>query len=507
MPSSRKASSSPPGVPGLLAAGLTAALLTLASAAPVSTASRDALVWELLDLSHADVAVLRRDAFLGDATCEATVRARLREHGAPASVLADLERSGRSLPGKPPPLRDVMALYRATLGALEVTPADAPRMVRCVRDAQCAWLVERVVRVCGDARAVAASAAVGERVATEVLTRDKLATWLARGVTSFLLAAPGDVEEAATTRRALSLLDGGDAADDDAADDDAAGQGAGAYAGAYGGGGGGGAGGRRGAGFGAVGDAMLAGGVAGGLGDALGASAGAAASALGSVTQALDVLRAAVPSAGGASTSSAAAAEAARVASSLDAIQRGVAVLAQGATAGGRRLGLWNPQAMPSASPFGAGNTNVREYVATLPTLHTPRERELAARALDKVEAAATQFATRVYLELPAEEKMTAMSAMQDPSAALPLVRYLLKRTRLSASVRRQLAFSPTEVGECLAYAAGDDARFDAVATALVRRKEGLSGDERAALIDVLRALKPATRSACMLVAWLDAQA
>ena len=145
----------------------------------------------------------------------------------------------------------------------------------------------------------------------------------------------------------------------------------------------------------------------------------------------------------------------------------------------------------------------MRDFLATLPTLRTPRDREMAASALGKVEAAVTQFATRVYLELPADQKMAAMSAMQDPAAALPLVRYLLKRTRLASSVRRQMAFSREEVDACVAYAAGEHARFDAVAASVaaggaVRRRASRPGGRAGAL-------QPAARSMCMLVAWLDA--
>ena len=175
----------------------------------------------------------------------------------------------------------------------------------------------------------------------------------------------------------------------------------------------------------------------------------------------------------------------------------------------GRRLGLWNPMAT-TASPLAlpTGSVDVHDYVESLPTLPSRRDKDAAMRAFNKMEAAATQFATRVYLELPSDKKVLVMQAVQDPEKGVPLLRYLLKETKLVTSLRRQMAFSRAEVEDCVDFASdASSPRFDAVATALLSRAPStLTHEEKEAMKRVWAATLPLARSTCMLVAWLDAR-
>lgn len=167
--------------------------------------------------------------------------------------------------------------------------------------------------------------------------------------------------------------------------------------------------------------------------------------------------------------------------------------------AAGRRLGLWSTQTFPPAV-----HEKVRTFVRSVPTLKTEAARAAAERAIGAVQRALTQFSTDVYLELPTDKKMLiAAVARKDVDALYRLLAYL-KSTGLAKSVRARLAFTRAEAADALAYAAGDDGRFQRVAESYARRVPTATADERAAVIELLRFAQPATRALGVAVEWLQ---
>ena len=143
-----------------------------------------------LRTSPPPTSALKRDAFLHDAACEATVRGRLREHGAPRRW-CPTSSAAAACSSKPSPQRGHVPVPRHPRGARGALPRrrGRPAKVRARRGVRGWW---RGWCACGgvDARGVGEARSAGAHA-------NKLATWLARGASAFLLAAPGSAAEAA----------------------------------------------------------------------------------------------------------------------------------------------------------------------------------------------------------------------------------------------------------------------------------------------------------------------
>ena len=173
------------------------------------------------------------------------------------------------------------------------------------------------------------------------------------------------------------------------------------------------------------------------------------------------------------------------------------------ASKGHRRLGLWAPGG--GGAPDATALTKLRAFVRAVPTLRTDAQRAAAERALTDAQRALTKFATDVYLELPPDKKMLVAAIARKDEAALHKLLAYLKATGLARSVRTRLGFTRAEAADALAYAGGDDARFDRVAAAYAQRVASAPA-ERAAVVEMLRYSAPATRALGVAVAWLQAQ-
>jgi len=319
-------------------------------------------------------------------------------------------------------LVDAVRLYNATQRLLGIDATQREAMVRCVAGGSCGWLRRPLEHLCGRAP--------DEHLLERAFASPRLASWMLRGVTAFLLPAPPPA-----SRRRTGMLDG-DAPAERAAD-----------------------------------------------------PSGMLVSSLMDVQSTLQALTASL----------------AASSQPLLAPWKKSSEPLFGAEAG-RRLGLWNPQGIPSFTRT-TGTEEVRAFVRTVPTLRSDSARSAAERGISAVEHAMTRFATKVYLELPMEQKVNAAAAMNKDVAAVQRVLTFLKGTSLVRSIQSQMGLTEADARDALAYAAGDEALFPRVAAALrARLPASLAEEERDALVAVLDAARPLARSLAMGVVWLRAQ-
>ena len=148
--------------------------------------------WGLLDLLPGDVRALRATGL--DEACSQRLRQRFAAAGLSTASLT----SSQSLQS----FADANAAYNATVRAMGIVPSDRASMARCAADgasSACAWVVRPLRDVC-----VAPS--LDEATLKRVLAPPRLAWWVLRGMSAFLLPPNGPV--AAASRRRLGLLDG-----------------------------------------------------------------------------------------------------------------------------------------------------------------------------------------------------------------------------------------------------------------------------------------------------------
>ena len=160
----------------------------------------------------------------------------------------------------------------------------------------------------------------------------------------------------------------------------------------------------------------------------------------------------------------------------------------------GRRLSLWNHPVTPNL-PIQTGQFDLKDFYASIAAKHPDFDVAAAESVVRRMETDALNYAMKVYAELPMDMKMVAMAAMSDQASRFKLVQYL-KGTRLLESGVRQFGASDEELRAMRGYAAGDDARFDTVAEAFMRRGAQMSPAERAARlapwkVRVTRAIAP----------------
>ena len=167
----------------------------------------------------------------------------------------------------------------------------------------------------------------------------------------------------------------------------------------------------------------------------------------------------------------------------------------------GRRLSLWNHPVAPSL-PIQAGMFDLKDLFAGLAAKHPDFDVSAAESAVKRVETEALNYAMKAYADLPLDMKMVAMASVSDQASRFKLVQYL-KGTRLLENGVRQFGASEDELHALRGYAAGDDAWFDAVADAFLRRGPRLSDAERGALIRIMREPAPMLRMNCAFLVWL----
>lgn len=166
-----------------------------ATALPVDLAGH----WDLIDITQADGRRIR-DYMNAMPACVKRVQLAF-DNALAASGVRSRSFDLTSL--HLPTLAQANGMYNLTRAALRVGKVNRDALQNCVANAQCDWLPKHIDAACAADEAHPPAA----HFPTDIFTRDKLATWLVRGISATLLLD--------SPRRQLSTLDGVVESDED----------------------------------------------------------------------------------------------------------------------------------------------------------------------------------------------------------------------------------------------------------------------------------------------------